>query len=88
MATTYKDQVIRHIEDALCPTIGDRLVETPKLIPFPSKPTRPEIAALSVIVARCGVPKRRLCWVTIHDIHHPDQGTGREIPGPMTGRYR
>jgi len=31
-----------------------------------------------------GVPKRRLCCVTIHDIHHPDQGTGREVSGPMT----
>ena len=58
-ATAYSDQVIWHIEDALRATIGDRLVEKPELISFPSEPTRREIAAFSVIVARCGVPKER-----------------------------
>ena len=54
-----RDQVGWHIEDALSATIGDRLVEKLELISFPSEPTRREIAALSVIVARCGVPRER-----------------------------
>ncbi len=62
--TAHRDQVIWHVEDALCATIGDGLVEKPELIPFPSKPTRPEIAAFSVIVARCccGVTNEGLRW--------------------------
>jgi hypothetical protein len=59
-ATAYRDQVIGDIEDTLLATIGDRLVEKPELISFPSEPARREIAALSVIVARCGVPTERL----------------------------
>jgi hypothetical protein len=58
--TAHRDQVIWHIEDAWRATIGDRLVEKPEPISFPGKPTRRKIAAFSVIVARCGVPKRRL----------------------------
>ena len=59
-STTHRDQVIRHIEDALRATIGDRLAEKPERISFPSEPTRREIAAFSVIVARCGVPNEGL----------------------------
>ena len=63
-AITYRDQVIWHVEDALCTTVGDRLVEKPEFIPFPSEPTRREIAAFSVIVARRGVPQEHLCRLT------------------------
>jgi hypothetical protein len=83
-ATTHTDQVIWHIEDALRATIGDRLVEKPEPISFPGKPTRRKIAAFSVIVARCGVPKERLRRLTVDDLHYPDQGTGRKVPGPIT----
>jgi hypothetical protein len=83
-ATAYSYQVIGHTEDTLLATIGDRLVEEPELISFPSEPTRREIAALSVIVARCGVTNERLRQLTIHDVHHADEGTSRQIPGPMT----
>src|SRR5947209_5890823 len=82
-ATTLGDQVIRQVEDALSATIGDRLVEKPVLIPFPREPTRREIAAFSVIVARCGVPRERLCRQAIDEIYHPDQGAGRKFGGPM-----
>ena len=67
----------------LLATIGDRLVEEPKLISFPSEPARREIAALSVFVARGGVPRERLCRQAIDDIHHPDQGAGRKVFGPF-----
>ncbi len=83
-ATADRDQLIWHIENALCAPIADRLVETPELTPFPCEPTRREIAALSVIVARCGVTNERLRQLTIHDVHHADEGTSRQIPGPMT----
>jgi hypothetical protein len=59
-ATANRDQLIWHVEDALRATIGDRLVEKPELIPFPSEPARREIAALAVIVARRGVPREGL----------------------------
>src|SRR6266852_3572964 len=59
-------------------------VEKPELIPFPSEPTRREIAAFSVIVARCGVPKEHFGRLTIDNINHADQGTGRKVHGPMT----
>jgi hypothetical protein len=85
--TTYGDQVIWHIEDALCATIGDRRVEKPERVSFPSEPTRPEIAALSVIVARCGVAKENLCRLTIDNIHHADQGTSRKVIGPITAEF-
>jgi hypothetical protein len=39
--------LIRHIEDALRATIGDRPVEKPEFIPFPSEPTRREITTFS-----------------------------------------
>jgi hypothetical protein len=81
-ATAYNYQVIGHTEDTLLATIGDRLVEEPELISFPSEPTRREIAALSVIVARCGVPTERLSRA-IDDIHHPDQSAGRKVFGPF-----
>ena len=55
-----RDQVGWHVEEALSASIKDRLVEKPELISFPSEPTRREIAALSIIVARCGIPKERL----------------------------
>ena len=64
--------------------MGDRLVEKPKPISFPGEPTRPEVAAQSVIVARCGVPNEGLRRQTINKIHHPDQGTGRKVFGPIT----
>jgi hypothetical protein len=67
-----ENQVVWHIEDALLATIGDRLFEEPVLIPFPREPIRREIAAFSVIVARCGVPKEPLRRQTIDDMHHPD----------------
>src|ERR1700730_956583 len=67
-ATTDRKQAIWHVEDALCATIGDRRIEEPELISFPSEPTRPEIAALTVIVARCGVAKENLCRLTIDNI--------------------
>jgi hypothetical protein len=44
----FRDQVIRHIENAFCATIGDGLVEQTELIPLPSSPTRREIAAFSI----------------------------------------
>lgn len=78
------DQAIWHIEDALCAAIGDRLVEQPEFIPSPSEPTQREIPAYSVIVARCGVAKEHPCGLTIDDIHHADQGTGRKVALPMT----
>jgi hypothetical protein len=82
--TAHGDQVIWHVEDAWRATIGDRLVEKPEPISFPGKPTQPEIPAFSVIVARCVVTNERLRRMTIHDVHHADQGTNRQIPGPMT----
>ena len=78
-----RDQVGWHIEDALRATIRDRLVEKPELISFPSEPTRREITPLSVIVARCGIPKECLCRQAIDDVHHPNQGAGRKVFGPF-----
>src|SRR4051812_38048839 len=71
-----RDQVVGYIEDALRASIGNRPVEKPKLIAFPREPARPKIAALSVIIARCGVPRGRLRRQAIDDIHHPNQGAG------------
>jgi hypothetical protein len=82
--TTLSDQLVWHTEDALSPTIRDRLIKKPELVSFPSEPTGREIAALPVIIARCGVPKECLCRLTIDDVHHADQGTGRKLSGPIT----
>jgi hypothetical protein len=82
-ASADGDQVVWHVEDASRAPIRDRLLEKPEFIPFPSELTRREIAAFSVIVARCGVTNERLRRLTIHDIHHADQSTSRQIPGPM-----
>jgi hypothetical protein len=79
-----RDKIIWHIEDALSSTIGDRLVEKPEFIPFPSKSAPPKITTFEVIVCRCGIPKNRVCWLTIDHVHHADQGTGRKVHGPTT----
>jgi hypothetical protein len=68
----------------LRPTVGDRRVEKPELLSFPSEPTRREIAAFSVVVARCAIPQEHFGRLTIDDIHHADQGTGWKVGGPMT----
>ncbi len=83
IAAAYGDQLIWHVEEALLATKGDRLVEAAKFIPPPSKPTRREIAAFSVIVGRYGIPGERLCRNAIDDIHHPDERTRRKVVGPM-----
>jgi hypothetical protein len=78
------NQVVWHIEDALRGTIGDRRVEKLEPISFPREPTRREIAAFSVIVARRCVPQNHSRRLTIDDVDHPDQGTGRKVFGPIT----
>jgi hypothetical protein len=56
-AGCHRDQVVRHIEDALPPPIEDRPIEKPKLIASPSGPAQGEIAAYEVIIAHCGIPR-------------------------------